>query len=107
MPAGDSLIGSVAYFFIGVFSPVGALGAREGGTAGFISWIGEFDFETLALIAVVVTGAELIVTAFFASAGIAWLRPDRLIRGGSRAADVDDLSSADADRAGQPEPDDR
>jgi uncharacterized membrane protein YbhN (UPF0104 family) len=107
LPAGESLVGSVAYFFIGVFSPVGALGAREGGTAGFISWIGEFDFETLALIAVVVTGAELIVTAFFAAAGIAWLRPDRLIRGATRAQPGGELSSADADRAGQPEPDDR
>ncbi len=107
LPAGDSLVGSVAYFFIGVFSPVGSLGAREGGTAGFVSLIGAFDFETLALIAVVVTGAELIVTAFFAAAGIAWLRPDRLIRGASRAAGGGDLSSADADCAGQPEPDDR
>ena len=107
MPAGESLVGSVAYFFIGVFSPVGALGAREGGTAGLVSWLGEFDFETLALIAVVVTGAELIVTAIFAAAGIAWLRPDRLIRGGLRAAGGGDLSSADANRAGQLEPDDR
>lgn len=103
MPAGESLVGSVVYFFIGVFSPVGALGAREGGTAGLMSWLGEFDLQTLSLIAVVVTGAELIVTAFAAAAGIAWLRPDRLIRGAS----APELSSADADRSGQPQPDDR
>lgn len=103
MTPGDSLVGSVVYFFIGVFSPVGALGAREGGTAGLMSWLGDFDLQTLALIAVVVTGAELLVTTFFAAAGIAWLRPDRLIRG----ATANDLSSADADRAQQPQPDDR
>lgn len=103
MSPGDSLVGSVVYFFIGVFSPVGALGAREGGTAGLLSWLGSFDLQTLALIAVVVTGAELLVTAFFAAAGIAWLRPDRLIRG----ATGEDLPSADADRPGQPQSDDR
>lgn len=103
MPAGESLVGSVVYLVIGVFSPVGSLGAREGGTAGLMSWLGSFDLETLALIAVVVTGAELIVTIFGAAAGIAWLRPDRLIRGASGPA----LSSADADSARQPEPDDR
>lgn len=103
MPPGESLVGSVVYFFIGVFSPVGALGAREGGTAGLMSWLGEFDLQTLSLIAVVVTGAELIVTAFFAAAGIAWLRPDRLIRGAAGS----DLPSGDADRPGQHQPDDR
>ncbi len=107
LPAGESLVGSVVYLFIGVFSPIGALGAREGGTAGFMSWLGAFDLETLALIAIVVTGAELIVTAFGAAAGIAWLRPDRLIRGASGATRGDDLSSDDADRAGQSQPDDR
>ena len=107
LPAGESLVGSVVYLTIGIFSPIGALGAREGGTAGLMSWLGAFDLETLALIAIVVTGAELIVVTFGAAAGIAWLRPDRLIRGASRAADGGDLSSADADRAGQPEPDDQ
>lgn len=103
MPAGESLVGSVIYFIIGVFSPIGALGTREGGTAELLKHFGEFDFEQLALIALVVTAAEMIVNAVLAAAGIAWLRPDRLIRGAGR----DDLSSPNADRPGQSEPDRR
>jgi len=100
---GESFLGSVAYFVIGVFSPVGSLGAREGGTAGLLSFVGDIDLDRLALIAVVVTGAELIVNTSFAAVGIAWLRPDRLIRSSPAA----DLSSADADRLGCAQSDDR
>lgn len=103
MPAGDSLVGSVVYFIIGVFSPIGALGTREGGTAELLKRFGEIDFEQLALIALVVTAAEMIVNAVLAAAGIAWLRPDRLIRGAGRG----DLSSPNADSAGQSESDSR
>lgn len=103
MTPGDSFLGSIAYFLIGVFSPIGSLGAREGGTAGLLSQLGQIDLEQLALIAVVVTGAELIVNTFFAAVGITWLRPDRLIR----TAQPTDLPSRDAHRTGHTQSDDR
>jgi len=96
MPADQSLIGSIAYFFIGIVSPVGALGAREGGTAKILEWFGQFDMSQLLLITVVVTGSELLANTALAAVGIAWLRPDKLIRG----AGIRDLSSADENRTG-------
>ena len=103
LPADQSLFGSVAYFVIGVVSPVGALGAREGGTAKILEWFGEIDFEQLAVIMLVVTGSEILANTALAAIGIAWLRPDRLIRGAGKS----DLPSADAHRTGQSEPDRR
>jgi len=94
MPADQSLVGSVAYFFIGIVSPIGALGARERGAAEILEWFGQFDLNQLLLIVVVVTGAELLANTALAAVGIAWLRPDRLIRG------TGDLSSADENRTG-------
>ena len=101
MPADQSLVGSVSYFFIGIVSPIGALGARERGAAEILEWFGQFDLNQLLLIVVVVTGAELLANTALAAVGIAWLRPDRLIRG------TGDLSSTDDNRTGQPEPDRR
>lgn len=77
---GDAVLASVVHFFIGVFSPIGSLGAREAGTAGLFDLFGSIDFDRIAVIAVVVTGAELMVAVVLAACGIAWLRPDRLIR---------------------------
>ncbi|MEO1585048.1 MAG: hypothetical protein AAFR96_10835 [Planctomycetota bacterium] len=81
----DALIGSTVYFFIGVFFPFGALGAREAGTAGFLAQFSSIDFDQLAAVAVVVTGAELIIIMLCAAFGVAWLRPDRLLRAGRSA----------------------
>jgi hypothetical protein len=103
LPTDQSLFGSVAYFFIGIVSPVGALGAREGGTAKFLEWFGEIDFEQLAVIMLVVTGSEILANTALAAIGIAWLRPDRLIRGAAKS----DLPSADAHSTRQSEPDGR
>lgn len=74
------VMASVVYFLIGVFSPIGSLGAREAGTAGVFGLFGTIDFEQVAVITVVVTGAEVVVSLVTAAIGIAWLRPDRLLR---------------------------
>lgn len=103
LPTDQSLFGSVAYFFIGIASPVGALGAREGGTAKILEWFGAIDFEQLAVIMLVVTGSEVLANTALAAIGIAWLRPDRLIRGAGK----NDLPSADAHSPSQSQPDGR
>jgi hypothetical protein len=77
---GESVLASVVHFFIGVFSPVGSLGAREAGTAWLFDQFGSIDFEKVAVIAVVVTGAEVAVSAVAASLGLAWLGPHRLFK---------------------------
>ena len=74
------VMASVVYFMIGVFSPIGSLGAREAGTAGVFGLFGTIDFDQVAVITVVVTGAEVLVSLVTAALGIAWLRPDRLLR---------------------------
>ncbi len=102
----ESIVGSATYFLIGVFSPVGALGTREAGTAGILDAFGEIDIDLLITISLVVTAAEMVVFTAMAAIGIAWLRPDRLIRG-ARGGPRADLSSPNADRAGQSEPDRR
>ncbi len=77
----DALLASVIYFFIGVFFPFGALGAREAGTAGLLAAVNSsVDLDQLALITVVVTGAEVVVSLAAGAMGLAWLRPDRLLR---------------------------
>ncbi|MEO1535318.1 MAG: hypothetical protein AAFS11_07140 [Planctomycetota bacterium] len=77
----DALLASVIYFFIGVFFPFGALGSREAGTAWLLSAVNSsVDLDQLALITVVVTGAEVIISLVSGALGVAWLRPDRLLR---------------------------
>ena len=77
----DALLASVIYFFIGVFFPFGALGAREAGTSGLLAAVNStVDLNQLALITVVVTGAEVIISLAAGVLGLAWLRPDRLLR---------------------------
>ena len=97
----DALLASVIYFFIGVFFPFGALGAREAGTAGLLAAVNSsVDLDQLALITVVVTGAEVIVSLVSGGIGLAWLRPDRLLRQ-LRKRDVTRSSEPDVDQETQ------
>jgi hypothetical protein len=74
------LAGSV-YFLIGAAYPAGQLGAREGGTAWLLrAVIPAFDLDRFFVVVLLVSATELIVTLFSAAAGMAWLRPDRLLR---------------------------
>lgn len=92
----DALLASVIYFFIGVFFPFGALGSREAGTAWLLAAVNSsVDLDQLALITVVVTGAEVIVSLVSGALGVAWLRPDRLLRQ-LRSRDTHDTSAAAA-----------
>jgi len=67
------------YFLIGVVSPAGSLGTREAGVIGLCRALDIGGGQAFATAALAVTAAESIVFALGAAAGIAWLRPDRLL----------------------------
>jgi len=107
---------ATSYFMIGLISPFGMIGTREGGTLGLQALLGielasAGEGDPMALIILFVSATESI--AFFAGAGfgVVWLRADRLLM--NRAgADPDESSapnvpSPDADRPGPTEPDRR
>ena len=74
MGVDTAVLVSVVYFAIGVVSPFGQLGAREGGTiliAG--SLVGGRD--DLAPIALVVTGSEVVAALAGGAVAVAFLRP--------------------------------
>ncbi len=98
----DALLASVIYFFIGVFFPFGALGSREAGTAWLLAAVdSSLNTGDLALITVVVTGAEVIVSLISGALGLAWLRPDRLLR---QLRGTDPGEHAQAHAPADPEP---
>lgn len=79
-----------AYFMISLLSPFGVLGAREAGVVGLGAMLGVARPEAIAVVALVVSAGEAIVNVSCGVLGLAWLRPDRLLRrpgaaGGRRA----------------------
>ncbi len=113
-----ALLIATTYFMIGMVSPFGMIGTREGGTLGLGSLLGVglvsgdgaggggSGGDPLALIILFVSATESL--AFFAGGGfgVVWLRADRLLirRAGTPEATV---SSDDANRPGPTEPDRR
>lgn len=88
-PESAVIAGSI-FFLIGVASPGGMLGVREGGTtwlAGSLALSG-VSAESFAVVALVVGAAESVVNVFAGGLGVVWLRPDRwlLRRRGGRVA---------------------
>jgi len=75
-----AVLAASSYFLIGVLSPAGTVGAREGGTIGLASLLRGVTPSSFAVIALVVSATELAVHFFTAAAGTLWLRPDRLLR---------------------------
>ncbi|MCC6285911.1 MAG: flippase-like domain-containing protein [Phycisphaerales bacterium] len=88
---------ALAYFMIGVLTPVGALGAREGGVVGLAILLGAGERESIAALALLVTGTEAIANLACGGVGLAYLRPWRWF-GGRNEADsarrADDEASA-------------
>lgn len=77
LSAGRAALYSLAYFLIGVFSPVGMLGLREGGV---VALGGAQDFaEDASRIALLVTAAEALILIPLALGAAAYLRVDRLL----------------------------
>ena len=79
---GQALLFALVYFFIGVITPFGMLGTREGGTVGVAVLVGmsETGYEAFAAVPLLVTATEAMVSLTLAGISIAWLRPDRLLR---------------------------
>ncbi|MEZ6319146.1 MAG: lysylphosphatidylglycerol synthase domain-containing protein [Phycisphaerales bacterium] len=84
----DAGLMGATFFIIGVLSPVGSLGTREGGTLALASAVGiaaahaEGDAGgVLAVVILFVSGTESVVLIAGAGFAVAWLRADRLLRG--------------------------
>lgn len=80
LPVEQAVIVSVAYFLIGVVSPTGMLGFREGGAAGLAGALAFAASEQFAAVVLLVGAAEAVVNLAGAALGLAWLRPDRLFK---------------------------
>ncbi|MEX2218241.1 MAG: lysylphosphatidylglycerol synthase domain-containing protein [Phycisphaerales bacterium] len=86
LPPAQALPISVAYFLIGIVSPSGLAGLREGaatGLAGLLLASAGATREAIsafAAVALLVSATEAVVYLSVGVAGLAWLRPDRLLR---------------------------
>ncbi len=78
LPLDQAILLSTTYFLLSVITPAGTLGFREMGTAALGISQG-LDENTIALIALVVTGAEVITSGTLALLGAVRIRPDRLL----------------------------
>ena len=78
--ASQSVIYAAVHFALGALSPTGALGTREGVTAGLASVIDPALADQLKLVLLVVLAVESAVTLGAAALGLVRLRPDRLLR---------------------------
>lgn len=83
LSADRALLAALAFFLIGVFSPAGMLGTREGGTAWLLPLVATSGEDTswFAAAVLIVGAAELITNTACATLGLIYLRPDRLLRG--------------------------
>jgi len=74
---GRAIMATMAYFMTGILSPGGMLGTREGVTA----WLfGAEGAQSLTAAALLVGAAELFTNLVGAGIGLAYLRPDRLVK---------------------------
>ena len=90
----DAVLLALSYFAIGVVSPSGMLGVREMGTTAIAAIAAMAASERFVGVALLVTAAESIATLAGAGVGLAWLRPDRLLRArGARSGGGSEPSS--------------
>ncbi|MBL8744863.1 MAG: hypothetical protein JNK58_00750 [Phycisphaerae bacterium] len=78
MPVDQAILLSTTYFLLSVLTPAGTLGFREMGVAALGISQG-LDENSIALIALVVTGAEVLTSGALALVGAIRIRPDRLV----------------------------
>ncbi|MBK7403807.1 MAG: hypothetical protein IPJ41_04030 [Phycisphaerales bacterium] len=86
----EAVLVASAYYLIGVVSPFGLLGAREAGTVWMAGALGlaassgrpaDEIARSLTVLTLFISGTESVVLLACAAAGVAWLRPDRLLKG--------------------------
>jgi hypothetical protein len=75
-----ALLVATTYFVIGVMSPAGTLGTREGGATGMAALlhVPGLSAEGFVVVALVVSASEMIVQSTGGILGACWLRVDRL-----------------------------
>lgn len=81
LPWQDALLVASCYFLIGVASPAGQLGTREAGTTAVAGMLGLAGGEDLAVVMLLASAVESLVSLLSAGAAIVWLRPDRVFWG--------------------------
>lgn len=84
LPFDQALLISLAYFIVGVLSPAGVVGTREAAAIVMAKSLGADIADEAGAIAAVllVSATEAIAFLFAAGLGVAWLRPDRLLKRG-------------------------
>lgn len=82
------------YAFIGAASPAGNLGAREGGAVGLAGLMAIPGDVSFAVITLLVTAVDSIASLALAAMGVAYLRPDRLLRAAARSTTPDTDTAA-------------
>jgi hypothetical protein len=84
LPVSQALPISLTFFVIGVISPAGLAGLREGAATGLAGVLlakagaTESSYSAIAAVALLVTATEAIAFLASAAAGFAWLRPRTL-----------------------------
>ena len=66
---------ATTFFMIGVLSPAGNLGTREGGATGVAALVPGLSTSGFIVVALVVSASEMVVNAIFGTIGLVWLRP--------------------------------
>lgn len=114
----DAMVLSSVFFLVGVLSPFGMIGTREAGAIGIAAWFGMATTGESTMVVLLVSAPEAIINLVGGAMGVAWLRPDRLLKLGASQIDqtiIDDqraeaaqaLSSPDETRPGADQPDHR
>jgi hypothetical protein len=104
LPLSQAVPISLTFFLIGILSPAGMAGLREGAATGFAGILlakagaDEDSYADIAKVALLVTGTEAIAFLCSAAAGFAWLRPYKLLRNGAA------ISPGPVTEAGTPPP---
>ncbi len=77
----SALLIASTYFLIGMLSPFGMLGTREAGAVGLAQLLGiSGPGDSLVVVILAVSATESLVNLVCAGVGVAWMRPDRLLR---------------------------
>jgi hypothetical protein len=77
---------ATTFFLTGVISPAGTLGTREGAATVAAKLLPGVDGDGFYVVTLVVSASEMLANAVFGTAGLVYLRPDRLLRGGHERA---------------------
>lgn len=74
LPWDRAVILAGSYFLVGVLSPAGAVGSREGGATGLAALLPAIDHRAFAVVTLAVSGTEMIVTTAAMLAGGVYLK---------------------------------